>query len=457
LSRLTALVLAAGEGKRMRSGIPKVLHEIWGKTMVQYILDALKDITDEKPVVVVGHKAEMVKERLGQQVVYAYQQRQLGTAHAVKCAREHLSRTDGYVIILAGDIPLITADTLRQMAGECMDNGYSAVVLTAEIDDPGGYGRIVRDDDGQLREIIEDKDADQRQKAIKEINSGIYCFNIRDLLDGLDKISSNNVQGEYYLTDIIKILREKGLKVKAYKTGDATEIMGVNDRVQLARAAEVLRERIMVGLMLQGVTIIDPCNTYIDSTVAIGRDTIVYPGNTIQGQTTIGQGCIIYPNSRIADSHIGNNVKIQASVILESKVEDDTTVGPFAYLRPNSRIGQGVRIGDFVEVKNSSIGNGSKVSHLSYIGDAEIGSGVNVGCGVVVVNYDGKAKHKTTVRDKAFIGCNVNLIAPVEIKEGAYIAAGSTITHDVPEYSLAIARSRQSIKPEWVKKKMKNK
>ncbi|HHU64164.1 MAG TPA: bifunctional UDP-N-acetylglucosamine diphosphorylase/glucosamine-1-phosphate N-acetyltransferase GlmU [Clostridiales bacterium] len=457
MSRLTALVLAAGEGKRMRSGIPKVLHEIWGKTMVQYILDALKDITDEKPVVVVGHKAEMVKERLGQQVVYAYQQRQLGTAHAVKCAREHLSRTDGYVIILAGDIPLITADTLRQMAGECMDNGYSAVVLTAEIDDPGGYGRIVRDDDGQLREIIEDKDADQRQKAIKEINSGIYCFNIRDLLDGLDKISSNNVQGEYYLTDIIKILREKGLKVKAYKTGDATEIMGVNDRVQLARAAEVLRERIMVGLMLQGVTIIDPCNTYIDSTVAIGRDTIVYPGNTIQGQTTIGQGCIIYPNSRIADSHIGNNVKIQASVILESKVEDDTTVGPFAYLRPNSRIGQGVRIGDFVEVKNSSIGNGSKVSHLSYIGDAEIGSGVNVGCGVVVVNYDGKAKHKTTVRDKAFIGCNVNLIAPVEIKEGAYIAAGSTITHDVPEYSLAIARSRQSIKPEWVKKKMKNK
>ncbi len=276
-------------------------------------------------------------------------------------------------------------------------------------------------------------------------------------MDGLDKISSNNVQGEYYLTDIIKILREKGLKVKAYKTGDATEIMGVNDRVQLARAAEVLRERIMVGLMLQGVTIIDPCNTYIDSTVAIGRDTIVYPGNTIQGQTTIGQGCIIYPNSRIADSHIGNNVKIQASVILESKVEDDTTVGPFAYLRPNSRIGQGVRIGDFVEVKNSSIGNGSKVSHLSYIGDAEIGSGVNVGCGVVVVNYDGKAKHKTTVRDKAFIGCNVNLIAPVEIKEGAYIAAGSTITHDVPEYSLAIARSRQSIKPEWVKKKMKNK
>jgi bifunctional UDP-N-acetylglucosamine pyrophosphorylase/glucosamine-1-phosphate N-acetyltransferase len=455
LNKVIGLILAAGEGVRMKSDMPKVVHEISGKTMVEYIIDALNGITDMKPIVVVGHKADMVKEKLGGNVIYAYQYQQLGTAHAVKCAGEYLRQMDGYVIILAGDTPLITANTLRHIASECMDNGYSAVVLTAEMNDPRGYGRIIRDDNGQLQEIIEDKDADEKQKTIKEINSGIYCFKIKDLLAGLDEISSDNAQGEYYLTDIIRILRERGLKVKAYKTGESTEIMGVNNRIQLAQVGKILRERTLERLMLQGVTLIDPSNTYIDDTVTIGKDTIIYPGNTIEGKTMIGQGCIVYPNSRIVDSDIGNNVRIQASVILESKIGDGTTVGPFAYLRPNSQIGQGARIGDFVEVKNSSIGNGTKVSHLSYIGDANIGSGVNVGCGVVVVNYDGKVKHRTTVRDKAFIGCNANLVAPVEVKEGAYIAAGSTITDDVPEYSLAIARCRQTIKPEWVKKKGK--
>jgi bifunctional UDP-N-acetylglucosamine pyrophosphorylase / glucosamine-1-phosphate N-acetyltransferase len=452
MSKCYGLILAAGEGKRMKSKLPKVLHRVCGKPMINHIISAVKGAGVEDLIVVIGHKSEIVKEHLGESIKTAYQEKQLGTGHAVMCCEEFLKDKEGIVIILAGDAPLITTDTISKVFELHVKNGYSATILTAVAEDPTGLGRIIRNDKGEVEKIVEHKDASEEERKVKEVNSANYCFDIKDLLEALKKINNNNAQGEYYLTDTIEILKTSGKKVGAYKT-DFAEFMAVNSKVQLHEANDAMKRRILINHMNDGVTIIDPSSTYIDSDVKIGMDTIIYPGTIIEGNSIIGEDCIVGPNSRIVNSVIENGVEIQTSVILESKVKDGASIGPFAYIRPESVIGKKVKIGDFVEIKKSTIGDGTKVSHLTYIGDAEVGSKCNFGCGTVVVNYDGTKKHKTIIEDNAFIGCNTNLVAPVKVGENAYTAAGSTITEDVPEGSLAIARSKQANKEGWVYKK----
>lgn len=453
MAHLMAVILAAGEGKRMKSKKSKVLHKVCGMTLIDWVYNSVKNAGVNETVVVVGHKAEDVKESMGDKVLYAHQDKQLGTGHAVMQAKEYFSGKEGQVLVLCGDTPLITSETVSKTFEIHSRNNNSATIITAELENPLGYGRIVRDENNNVMKIVEDRDATEVEKEIREINSGMYCFNIKDLESALGELDNNNSQGEYYLTDTIEILIKKGLKVGAVKVDDSSEILGINDRIQLSKANEIMRKRILSNHMKNGVTIIDPSNTYIDADVSIGMDTVIYPGSMIEGRTEIGEDCIIGPSSRIVGSKISKGVEVKNSVVMESSVDEGTCIGPFAYLRPGSVIGKKVKIGDFVEVKKSVIGDGTKISHLTYVGDAEIGSNVNLGCGVVVVNYDGKKKHKTKIGDNCFVGCNVNLVSPVEVKDNAYVAAGSTITEEVPENSLAIARARQVVKEDWVIKK----
>lgn len=453
MEQLVAVILAAGEGKRMKSDKSKVVHEVCGKPLIQWATGAALQAGIENRVVVVGHKAEQVKACLGDGVQYVLQEEQLGTGHAVMMAEAFLHGKEGQAIILYGDMPLVRPETIAGVVELHKKQGNAATVITAELLNPSGYGRIVRDGGNHVAKIVEHKDASPMEREIREINTGIYCFNIPELLTALKGLDNNNSQGEYYLTDTFEILIKKGLKVGAMKVEDSNEILGINDRVQLAEAAQVLRKRILEQHMRAGVTIMDPGTTYIDAEVEIGMDTVVYPGTILEGRTVIGRDCILGPNSRIVSSEVGNGSEVNNSAMTKSTVGENTHIGPFAYIRPDSSIGNKVKIGDFVEIKKSRIDDGTKISHLTYVGDAEIGKNVNLGCGVVVVNYDGKNKNKTVVEDNAFIGCNVNLISPVVVKSGAYIAAGSTIVSEVPENALAIARSKQTIKEEWVVKK----
>ncbi len=455
VKQVFSIILAAGEGTRMKSKRPKVLHQICGYPIIEYVVRAALEVSDDLPVVVVGHRAEDVKQYLGDRVTYAYQPQQLGTGHAVMMAKPVLEGATGYIVILAGDAPLIRGCTLKRIVQHAMEGGYGAVVLSAVVDDPTGYGRIIRNDSGDLEGIVEHRDATEEQRRIKEINSSIYCFDVRLLFSSLEKLDNSNSQGEYYLPDAIEIMKRQGAKVGVLVAEDADEVLGINTRIQLAEVDRKMRLRINRFHMDNGVTIIDPEHTYIGPDVTIGCDTVVYPGNVLEGDTVIGEDCVLYPNNRIVNSAIGNGVQLQASVVLNSRIGDSTTVGPYAYLRPGSVIGNGVRIGDFVEIKNSTVGDGTKISHLTYVGDAEVGKDVNLGCGVVFVNYDGIKKHRTVVEDKAFIGCNVNLVAPVRVGQQAYIAAGSTITEDVPGKALAIARERQINKEGWVERRQK--
>jgi len=450
---LSAIILAAGEGKRMKSKKSKVLHKVGGKEMIGWVYDAVQQAGIQNTIVVVGHKAEQVMEYLGDKAQFVLQKEQLGTGHAVMQAQSVLQNTEGYVIILNGDIPLIKAETIKQALTYHMENHHSATVITTQLDDAAGYGRIIRDSEGNVVRIVEDKDANEQEKSIKEINSGLYCFTVKSLLDSLGKLNNNNSQGEYYLTDTIEILIKDGHKVGALLVEDSTELLGINNRIQLSEVEAIMRKKILEKHMEQGVTILDPANTYIEAGVQIGSDTVILPGCILEGNTTIGENCIIGPQTNIINSVIANNVEVRNSVVTDSFIDEGTHVGPFAYLRPGSKIGKNVRIGDFVEIKNSVIGDHTKVSHLTYVGDSEVGKHVNFGCGTVTVNYDGKKKHKTIIGDNVFIGCNTNLVSPVVDNNNAYIAAGSTITEEVPEYSLAIARSRQVIKEDWVKKR----
>jgi len=449
----TALILAAGEGKRLKSFIPKVMHKVCGQPLIEYVLDAVQVVSDDAPIAIVGNGKELIEEHLGDRVRYALQLERKGTAHAVLMAKELLEGKKGYVTVTAGDVPAITATTFEILLDYTIKNELSACVLTAIVPDATGYGRIVRDEFGQLCSIVEHRDATDEQRKIKEINTSIYCFDIESLFSALGKVKNDNEQGELYLTDTIAIMKAEGKAVGGVATFDAEEAEGINDRLQLCTTEKIMRRRINRKLMENGVTMIDPESTYIEKSVVIGKDTIVYPNNFISGKTVIGQSCVIYPNSRIDNAIIGDEVSIQSSVILSAQVGDKTTVGPFAYLRPNTKIGKKARIGDFVELKNANIGNASKVSHLAYVGDADIGESCNIGCGVVFVNYDGKNKFRTCVEDGAFIGSNSNLVAPLCIGKNAFIAAGSTVTQDVPEDALCIARERQVNKPEWVKQK----
>jgi len=457
INMLMSIILAAGAGTRMKSKIPKVLHKVAGISMIENVIDVVEKIGCHNNIVVVGHGAEEVKNSISSRNVdFVYQENQLGTGHAVMQAEKFIS-DDSDVIVLYGDTPLIRDSSIKEFIQYHSENSLVASILTTVMENPTGYGRILRDEGGEISSIVEEKDADTEVKKIKEINSGIYCFKGKYLKYALSNITNKNEQGEYYLTDVIGILKKENLRVGAFKLDDYREIMGVNSRVQLAEAERIMRERILENLMNNGTTIIDPNNTYIEKGVTIGRDTIIYPGTILKGNTIIGEDCLIGPNCNIEDSEIKNSVEIKSSTIIKSFVDEGTTIGPYAYLRPNSRLGKNVKIGDFVEVKNSVIGNNSKASHLSYIGDGVVGENVNIGCGVVFVNYDGKNKNKTIVEDNAFIGCNVNLISPVTIKKNSYIAAGSTITKDVPPGALSVARSRQQNKEGWVERKGLNK
>ena len=448
-----AIILAAGEGKRMKSDTPKVLHKVCGKEMVNHVIDTMRKAGVDDVNVIVGKGAEKVKMGTSDRnVSYSFQDKQLGTGHAVMCSEDFLNGKKGTIAIFTGDAPLITEATIEALMSHHEENNCKATLLTSVIDNPTGYGRVIRNENGEVEKIVEHKDCNENEIKEKEINAGMYCFDVEALVASLKKLTNKNAQGEYYLTDVIGILKSEGEKVGAVAVA-FEETLGVNSRVELAEAEKLMRRRTNKKHLENGVTIIDIDGTYIAPEVEIGNDTIIYPGNVLEGNTKIGSNCMLYPNSRIVNSVIGCGVEIQSSVIVDSSIGENTTVGPFAYVRPESVIGKNARIGDFVEIKKSTIGDNTKVSHLTYIGDAEIGESCNFGCGTVVVNYDGKNKYKTKVGNNAFIGCNTNLVSPVEVKDNAYIAAGSTITKEVPEGALAIARAKQVNLEGWVLRK----
>jgi len=451
----TAVILAAGQGKRMRSEIPKVLHRLAGRTLVEHVLTATREAGIEKNIIVIGHGAEAVRNTLGEDYKYVLQEPQLGTGHALAQAREAAGKT-ATVVVLCGDVPLIRPATLTRLLQHHYQARAVVTVLTSEVNDPTGYGRILRGEHGRVKGIIEERDAVPQEKLIQEINTGTYCFSASFLWPALARLRPDNDQGEYYLTDVVALACQQGLAVQALATDDPEETLGVNDQVQLARARTILRQRINKRLMLAGVTIIDPENTYIDATVSIGPDTIIYPGTLLEGQTTIAANCRIGPGTIIRDSRVGPGSNVMHTVAMESSLGPSCQVGPFAYLRPGTVLEDDVKVGDFVEIKASHIGPGSKVPHLTYLGDTTVGAGVNIGAGTITCNYDGQKKWKTIIEDGAFIGSNANLVAPVKVGSRSMVGAGSTITEDVPAGTLALARERQINLPLRGKKSAKN-
>jgi len=446
--RLETLILAAGKGTRMRSKLPKVLHKVGGKAMLQHVIDAAKGAGSAREVVVIGSGAQLVRETISG-VEFVVQEEQLGTGHAVLSAKKNFEKSEGIVLILCGDTPLLTDNLLKNFTAAHENSKCAATVLTAKMPDATGYGRIIREDDGSFKKIVEEKDATELEKKIREVNAGVYCFDVKKLFSALEKVKNDNAQGEYYLPDVLTILKDADEKIGAFTAEYADETLGINSRVQLAAADRIFRMKKNHELMDSGVTIIDPNTTFIDYDVQIGQDTIIYPNTFIEGKTTIGEDCAIGPNIRFTDMKVGNKVTAQFSYCHEAEICDGVTLGPYVHIRPGTTIGENVKIGNFVEIKNSNVGEGSKLPHLQYIGDTDMGSGVNVGCGSVTCNYDGKQKFRTTIGDNAFIGCNTNLVAPVTVEEGAYIAAGSTITKDVPKDNLAVARARQTNISVW--------
>lgn len=438
-----AVILAAGQGTRMKSKLYKVLHPVCGKAMVDHVLTQLERVGIDQIVTVVGHGADQVKQLLGDRTTYALQAEQLGTGHAVMQAEDVLGQKDGITLVTCGDTPLFTAETFKQLFAYHEQQGAAATVLTAHTDQPFGYGRIIRDAAGTVAKIVEQKDATPEEAAVQEINTGVYCFNNQELFAALHQLSNDNAQGEYYLTDVIGILKQAGKQVGAFQMDDFTESMGVNDRVALANATRVMQRRINTRHMQNGVTMIDPATTYIDTDVQIGNDTVIEPGVVLKGKTSIGSDCVIGAHSEIRDSVIEDGVTVTASFLENAVMHKDSNIGPYSHLRPKAEIGVGVHIGNFCEVKNAQIGQNTKVGHLTYVGDATLGKEINIGCGTVFVNYDGMNKHHTNVGDYSFIGSGSNIIAPVEIGDHAYVAAGSTITDDVAPHDMGIARGRQ--------------
>ncbi len=443
----TVVILAAGLGTRMKSGLAKALHPLAGRPLVQHVLNASKAIEPGAVVLVLGHQAEKVREAAsGYQPTFVLQREQLGTGHAVRQARGAIAEAEGPVLVLCADTPLLTGGTLKGLVALHRKSRAAVSLITALVEDPFGYGRVVRGKSG-IQRIVEEKDASAAQKKIREVNAGIYCFEKKFLLASLDGIGRNNAQGEYYLPDAIALARKNAMKVAALICADADEVMGVNTRFDLSRAEIILRDRINRKWMLEGVTMLDPASTFIGDEVVLGRDTVLYGNVRLEGRTRLGDGCVVFPGSRIVDSTLGSNVMVKdSSVIEESTIAAGAAVGPFAHLRPGSVIGERAKIGNFVEIKKSSIGEGSKANHLSYIGDAAIGRDVNIGAGVITCNYDGFEKHATVIEDGVFVGSDAQLVAPVKIGKGALIAAGATITRDVPPDALAISRVPQDIR-----------
>lgn len=444
MERVSAVVLAAGKGTRMKSKKNKVLHRLCSRPMLLYVIDTLSKLEPEEIIVVTGHQAEDVESVLNSTgLTFARQEPQLGTAHAIMCAVPKLKSDPGVVTVLSGDVPLVRVEILRRLIEAHKQNGALMTVLTAELDDPGGYGRIVRDGSGTITRIIEDKDASVEEKKIKEVNAGIYCFDADFLRKELKEISADNAQGEYYITDLAEKAGRCG-GLTAVSTDEPERCLGINDRIDMAKAERIIRMDILKKHMKEGVTIIDPDTTYIGADVKIGRDTIIYPGCFIDGRTVIGEDCTIRPGCWIENCKIGNSVLIKNfCVMAESTIEDRVSVGPFAHIRPETYLERDVRIGNFVEVKKSRVGRGTKANHLTYLGDSKIGAEVNIGCGTITCNYDGKKKHITAIEDGVFVGSDVQFVAPVTIGKNSIIGAGSVITKSVPPNSLAIARGRQ--------------
>ena len=447
-----AIILAAGKGTRMKSKLYKVLHQVAGKAMVDHVLIQLEANHMDNIVTIVGFGAENVEEALGERTKYAVQKQQLGTGHAVMQADDLLSDLDGQTLVISGDTPLFQAETLQKLVEYHTAKQASATVLTSIAPDPTGYGRLVRNEIGIVEKIVEQKDANPEEQAINEINTGVYCFDNQTLFNALKLLSNDNAQGEYYLTDVVGILKKRGDIVAAYRMDDFDESMGVNDRMALAKANEIMRNRINTHWMQEGVTLLDPKTTYIDSDVKIGSDTVIEGGVTIKGNTVIGTDCYISSHSDIINSILHDEVKVTSSTIEDSEMHTGSDIGPYSHLRPESEIGENVHIGNFVEIKKASIDKGTKVGHLTYVGDATLGKNINVGCGVVFVNYDGTSKHHTNIGDHAFIGSNSNLIAPINIAEDSFVAAGSTVYNDTNKFDMAIARARQTNKPDYAKK-----
>ena len=455
MERIVTVILAAGKGTRMKSDLVKVLHPILGLPMLSYPMDlSLNGIRAERTIVVVGHQAEQIQEQFkGKPVEFVLQAEQLGTGHALLQALPSIRSFDGTVVILCGDVPLVKAETIHSFVDAFRSQGSELCVMTVIVENPFGYGRIVRNSQGWLEKIVEERDATAEEKRIGEINTGLYCVKAPFLVEGLKEIGQENAQKEYYLTDLVEIARRKGLKSSAFQVIDPVEVMGINTRVDLAVAHDVLRQEKLKALMLSGVTVVDPKTTHVDQTVEVGKDTVLYPNCFLQGKTKIGERCIIESNTKISDSVLGNDIKILPScVVTESTIEDGVTIGPFAHLRPLNEIKANAKIGNFVEVKKSVIGKGSKANHLTYIGDAIVGEKVNVGAGTITCNYDGFEKHQTIIGDGVFVGSNVELVAPVKVGNHSSIGAGTTVTKDVPEGALAISRVRQQNIKGWDKK-----
>ena len=450
---LATVILAAGKGKRMKSRLPKVLHRVCGRPMIWHVLSAVRALRPDRILVVVGHGGDEVRRAVGEDVEVVFQEEQLGTAHALLQAEGPLRGFPGEILVLCGDTPLIRSTTLADLVARHRSRGAAATLATARLEDPTGYGRVLRGPAGEVRGIREEKDATGSERGIREVNAGIYCFGTGELFELLAGLTPDNQQGEFYLTDVVGRMVERGLVVADYALEDPEEILGVNDRRQLALVEGIMRRRILERLMLEGVTVVDPGATYVDAGVRVGHDTVLYPFTFLEGETEIGAECHIGPGVRLVDSRVGDRVTVQYSVVLESVIEEASQVGPFAHLRPGTHVGRRVRVGNFVEVKKSRLGEGSKVPHLSYIGDATVGGGVNVGAGTITCNFDGRHKWPTVIGEGAFIGSNVSLVAPVEVGPGATVAAGSTITRDVPAGALGLARSRQTNVLGWKKKR----
>ncbi len=455
--KIASVILAAGKGERMVSRLPKVLHRVMGMPMLFYPLKVLEELGVERRIVIVGHgKEEVCRFFEGERLEFVEQNEQLGTAHAMLMTEGLLKNWDGGMLVLSGDVPLIRVDTLRGLVNLHKSGGANLTILTTEMDEPAGYGRVIRDGDGDVIRIVEEADASSEEREVKEINAGIYCISSLPIFDVLRDIRPSKVKGEYYLTDMVEEVASRGYRVCAYKHHNPFEVMGVNTREALAQANRVMRRGILKRLMDSGVTFIDPENTFIDYGVSIGMDTIIYPNVHIEGKSRIGEGCVIEEGCKIIDSTLGNGTKVRSSTVVESStVGESAIIGPFARLRPGNNIGNNVRIGNFVEVKNSTMKDGTKANHLSYIGDAIIGKNVNIGAGTITCNYDGREKYQTIIEDGAFIGSDTQLVAPVRVGKGAYIGSGSTITKDVPPGALALSRVEQKNIEGWVERRWK--
>ena len=454
-SDIHIVVLAAGQGTRMKSRVPKVLHRLAGRPLIEHVLATADSVSPSTVTVVVGHAADAVRMFLGirPNIGLVVQQPQLGTAHALQQVEPVLAGRRGTLVMLSGDVPMLSRNTLRRLIHAHQSASAAATVVTAVVDRPYGYGRIVRSN-GQIAKIVEERDASPDVRQIREINSGIYAFDIAPLFEALKGIASQNAQGEYYLTDVIGIYRRKKLPVETLLVDNPQEIRGINSRTELAEVSRIVRQTKNEELMAAGVTIVDPATTYVDPNVEIGADTVIHPGVAIEGQSRIGAACEIHSHVRIVDSEIADRASINNfCLIIGSRIAEGASIGPFAHIRPDSVVGEGARIGNFVELKKTTMGPGSKANHLAYLGDATIGAKVNVGAGTITCNYDGTAKHPTIIEDGAFIGSDSQLIAPVRIGKGAYVGAGSSITEDVPDGALGIARGRQTNVDGWAERR----